>query len=454
MDWKIGTVLVILTAVASAQEPPETTKLGDWKKECARSREAMLATLDKKELPVPDGMVRAREAELAAYEAWHAKQWDEARRLYRESWVGYAAATEASRAQQAKLEGLREKKPPAPDLPSRTRKPIAEALAWLAAHQDPIGRWDCDGFAKHDDGKGEFHGPGKAQFDVGVTALALLAFLDAGFTDRDNHYALEVRRGLNWLLLQQDESGSFGTGDELQYYYRHVLAAFAVTRAYARTKDERFAAPLKRAVEYTLRARQGAPGWRYQVGGGESDTSLTSWSYRFLRAAKEAGLEFDMADAEAGTRTWIDSCTQPDGRIGYVVGMKGDSSRPEGLAKFTADRTRSMTAAGTVARILLQGEEPDEKTIHRSLDQCLSRPPAWNDDGDVDMYYWYVGSLACRFEKSRARKWRKALHKAVLKHQERKGVHAGSWAPVGPWGPDGGRVYSTAIVALAILHAG
>ncbi len=49
--------------------------------------------------------------------------------------------------------------------------------------------------------------------------------------------------------------------------------------------------------------------------------------------------------------------------------------------------------------------------------------------------------------------WMKALHTAVERHQHPNGsgARAGSWDPIGPWGPDGGRVYSTAILTLALL---
>ena len=70
------------------------------------------------------------------------------------------------------------------------------------------------------------------------------------------------------------------------------------------------------------------------------------------------------------------------------------------------------------------------------------------------MYYWYYGTLAVQVDKKRARTWVKPLHKALFAHQHRKGARAGSWDPIGVWGADGGRVYSTAILALTLLHAG
>ena len=65
------------------------------------------------------------------------------------------------------------------------RKAVAEGHQWLAAHQDEDGKWDCDGFMKHDSADSEIcDGPGNAVHDVGVTGLALLAFLGDGSTMR------------------------------------------------------------------------------------------------------------------------------------------------------------------------------------------------------------------------------------------------------------------------------
>ena len=50
------------------------------------------------------------------------------------------------------------------------------------------------------------------------------------------------------------------------------------------------------------------------------------------------------------------------------------------------------------------------------------------------------------------RAWSEALGEAVLEHQHPagSGSRAGSWDPVDPWGPDGGRVYSTALMTLSL----
>lgn len=63
-------------------------------------------------------------------------------------------------------------------------QPVEAALAWLSAHQDEDGRWDADGFMKHDTEGAACDGPGAATHDVGVTGLACIALLAHGNTMR------------------------------------------------------------------------------------------------------------------------------------------------------------------------------------------------------------------------------------------------------------------------------
>jgi hypothetical protein len=67
------------------------------------------------------------------------------------------------------------------------------------------------------------------------------------------------------------------------------------------------------------------------------------------------------------------------------------------------------------------------------------------------MYYWYYGTMAMFQVGGDAwSRWNKALREAVVPHQRGDGNFDGSWDPVGPWGADGGRVYSTAMMTLCM----
>ncbi|MGH7151545.1 MAG: hypothetical protein ACREIU_12645, partial [Planctomycetota bacterium] len=91
-----------------------------------------------------------------------------------------------------------------------TEESLRAALDWLAKHQSPDGRWDSDGFSQACRGS-PCDGPGEALHDIGVSGLALLAFLGDGNTHKVGLHRETVQKGLRWLLEQQDpESGLFG----------------------------------------------------------------------------------------------------------------------------------------------------------------------------------------------------------------------------------------------------
>jgi len=341
-----------------------------------------------------------------------------------------------------------------------TENAVDLGLKWLADHQDveESGMWDCDEFMKHDPADDKCDGPGKALFDPGVSGLALLAFLGAGYTDRgsekENKYAKNVRNGLRYLLQIQDDEGCFGPRSSQHFIYNHAIACLAVSEAYWMTRNPRYKKPAQEGINFIAMARNPYLAWRYDPRGGENDTSVTGWCVMALKSGKFALLEID-PDAFAGARAWIDKMTEPEyGQVGYNT-MGGAPARPEGLQdKFPPEKSQSMTAVGVLTRIFL-GEDPQRsEMIQKGAKLMNEKPPVWNpDDGSIDMYYWYYGTLAMfQVGGTQWQTWNKAMTESIVKHQHPKGSGArtGSWDPIDPWGPDGGRVYSTACLVMCL----
>ncbi|MGQ0614247.1 MAG: hypothetical protein ACT4PV_10970 [Planctomycetaceae bacterium] len=334
---------------------------------------------------------------------------------------------------------------------------LARALAWLAAYQDveESGMWDCDGFAKHDRAGRRSEGPGNVRFDVGVTALATLAFLGAGFTDRgeerQNPYAKNVRMGLRFLMTSQDDEGCFGARASQHFIYNHALATMAMAEAFALTQNPRYKKPAQDGINFLLIARNPYLAWRYTPRGGENDTAVTSLCVVALEAGRSAGLETEPA-AFAGALSWIDKMTDRDtGQVGYVT-TGGASARLEGTQdRFPPEMGAAMTAAGILTRLLC-GENPaDSEPMRKGIALCGAKPPVWNpQDGSIDLYYWYLGAMALSRSGDPAwLGWRDALAAALEKGQRSDG----SLDPIDPWGGEGGRVYSTAVAALCLRMA-
>jgi hypothetical protein len=91
--------------------------------------------------------------------------------------------------------------------------------------------------------------------------------------------------------------------------------------------------------------------------------------------------------------------------------------------------------------------------MQRHVELILKALPYWDDKGyGCDMYYWIHASQALyQTGGSAYATWRTALEAAACANQRQDGDAGGSWDPIGPWGMFGGRVYSTATMALCLL---
>ena len=349
--------------------------------------------------------------------------------------------------------GTRKGRGPRGGLP--TEIAVEAGLKWLADHQDikSDGRWDSDGFMKHDPAHDKCDGPGHALYDVGVTGLSLLAFLGANYTDRGTHrFARHVSAGLRYLMRSQDDDGCFGTRAADHFMYNHSIASLAMIEAYWMTRNPRYKKPAQDAINFIVRSRNPYLAWRYEPRGGENDTSVTGWMIMALKAGRWAGLEID-PNAFAGARLWIDKMTDPEfGQVGYTE-PGGSVGRPEGLQdSFPPEKSQAMTSVGMLSRIFL-GEDPaTSDLIRKGADLCLEVVPKWDEtDGSIDMYYWYYGTLAMFQVGGRHwKRWNKAMTRAIVPTQQSTGAKKGSWDPVGVWGSDGGRVYATATMVLCL----
>ncbi len=332
---------------------------------------------------------------------------------------------------------------------------IAGTLDWLARHRHPEGYWDCDGFGAECMGK-KCRGTGYPLYDPGVTGLALLAFLGAGHTHETGKYSAIVKSGLAYLKRIQDRKGCFGvqTG---HFMYSHCVAALAMCEAYQMTRSAQLQKPARVGLEFLLFAQNDNPegegklAWRYVVRPGDNDTSVTGWAVSVLQTAKAAGLDVPAA-ATRGARLFLDKMTYPEnGRIGYVEPGVSPVRAPGREEKWPRSRTEADTALGMAAKIYL-GENPTSDIMKLGTNLILERLPAWTvGDGSIDHYYWYHATRALSLIGGKPwETWRNAIRPVLLEHQEYEGCERGSFEPAGPWGEDGGRVYSTAILAMCL----
>jgi hypothetical protein len=335
-----------------------------------------------------------------------------------------------------------------PDPPPPT-KPLDLALAWLADHQEEDGRWDAEAFWLRSDGRAT-DGMGKAVYTPGVTGLALLAFVRAGHSDVEGAHQDTVRKGAGYLTRLQDDRGCFGPRRTKHFVYAHAIATEVMARLFARNRSPLFREAAERGVAFIRACQNPYKAWRYGIRPGDNDTSVTGWMVSALAAAREAGIRVDAA-AFDGARAWLDQVTDLDsGRVGYVNRGEHVARPGEMLGRFPPQRSEALTAEGILLRIFTGAKPEESRAIELGTGLLLNLLPRWEPDGGTtDFYYWYWGTRAMRRVGGEAwERWREAARRAILTGQRRDDRFRGSWDPAGPWGSDGGRVYSTALMAV------
>ena len=329
---------------------------------------------------------------------------------------------------------------------------IESGLEWLKNHQDEDGKWDCDGFNKHDETGEQCDGLGNGVHDVGVTGLALLAFLGDGSTMRAGPYKDVIKGGIKWLREQQGDNGLFGTNASNDFLYGHAIATYAMCEAYGLSNYTLLQKNAQQGINYLEYHRNPYAVWRYQPRDNDNDTSVTGWCIMAYESAKYFKLQVNDGAIKL-SETWLDQVTDANGRAGYTKAGE-PSSRHVGdhMTRFPPEKGEAMTAVSLFCRFFM-GQDPKEKpTMKQAAELLKMRPPVYDTkSGSIDYYYWYYATYAMyQMGGEYWKNWSAKLNDAIVKPQRSDGNFKGSWDPIDVWGEDGGRVYSTATLVLTL----
>ncbi len=385
-------------------------------------------------------------------------------------------------------------------------KAILDGLRWLIRHQNPDGSWGAATLAQRcKPDKKCFDAQFKydEHYDEGLTALALLCFLRAGYGDESkqdlvdttttqrHHVADVVKNGLQWLVKRQRDDGSFGK--ERAFMYNEALCALALAEAYGLKKSGTWKLPAQKSIEFLLDAQRPNPsgkglwGWRYasrvEVEGlrseyktkeeylqelHDSDTSVTGWAIRALESAKSNGLNVPKPAME-GAVAFCEWVTPDDGGglVGYIQpSQAGANLTGPNDAGFVYHPT-SMSAVAMCIRILVENDRRDpffEQAAQRIVKDMPLIQLDTTQPSPADYYYWYYGSLALSLydgpESTRKNAkywgpWKKAVLECSMKVQDRTegSCSHGGWTIGDRWNYAGGPIYCTAINVLTLEGA-
>jgi hypothetical protein len=334
----------------------------------------------------------------------------------------------------------------------RTQLAVDRALEWLASHQEAGGLWDASRFGagretatlgEHRDGTGR-------DADTGITGLALLAFLGAGYhhLQQQQPYADVIRKGLFGLIEQQMNSGDLSGRDQIgqqrsHYFarmYCHGIASLALCEAYAATGDPKLYPAVLRAVSYTQNAQnRHSGGWRYHVRDDDDpgDMSQFGWQALLLQSASRAGVPIP-AIHQPLMHKFLDSVTiQPGSGLACYRPRMVPGQSP----------SYAMTAEALACRRLLGLPYPSTAQ-QEAVDFLTATPPS---SQSVNLYAWYYASLALVQEGDpKWEKWNDAMKSQLLTKQFTSGPQRGAWPNDCPWSGYGGTIYSTALSCLCL----
>jgi hypothetical protein len=359
---------------------------------------------------------------------------------------------------------------------------VKAALEWLRDHQNVEGYWSATTFSQDSQRVNatktyniEFLNIGdpngdkgwEQTTDAGLTGLALLAFVGAGYDHREGEYRQTCRNAILYLRRIQSTDGCFGPKEDDHFVYNHSICAMAMAEAYGLSGDPMLRPLADRAVEFILRSQNPGMGWRYGVQPGVNDSSVTGWMVLALKSFQMAGIDFDETKSYNGAAEWFKMVTVDVGgypKTGYEA-PGSDNARLRSARDY--EPNPSMDSIYVMSMLFMDKADLNDRYIRELSRVCIQQKylPTWDDVYKIDYYYWYYASLALYQVGGQTwTTWERALIPVLLNSQ--RGFHEkdkaqgltnkdvldehGSWDAVDAWSSAGGRVYATAINCLTL----
>ena len=178
---------------------------------------------------------------------------------------------------------------------------VEKGLAALATLQTPDGSFGGPRYPKH----------------VGITSLACLAFMADGHVPGRGKYALQVERGLEFVLQSAQETGLLSADNAHGPMYGHGFATLFLGEVYgmssgsASQSDPRVREVLVKAVRLIVNTQNREGGWRYHPVAFDADISVTICQIMALRSARNAGLSVPKATIDRAI-AYVRQCQNPD----------------------------------------------------------------------------------------------------------------------------------------------
>lgn len=255
---------------------------------------------------------------------------------------------------------------------------VERGLAYLALTQDRrTGGWNQDVGFKFND---RYEITVANRPHVGVSALALMAFLAGGHVPGRGQYGDVVARGTDFILEAVDTDTGFISANETRMY-SHAFACLYLAEIFGMTHRSDVQRKLQQAIDLTVETQNKQGSWRYRPYAPDSDMSIGVCQLMALRAARNIGIHVPRQTIERAY-DYIRKSAYPRRHRSY------------GAFKYQIDQVQTRTsfalAAAGVASLLHAGYYEDDMIqpgidwLRRHLQRGLR-----NQERYPTYFYWY-----------------------------------------------------------------
>ena len=167
-----------------------------------------------------------------------------------------------------------------------------------------------------------------AQKQVGMTGLALLAFLGHCETTMSEEFGETVFSAITYLVNKaMKNKGKLGTDFKDNHWcYEHAIAVYAIAEAYTLCQKSfgesipNLPEAVQASTQFLINSQHSNGGWAYSYveEGGHTDTSIVGWQLQALKACKYTGLDFaNLRRCVKKGLDYMETKQAPSGAFGY-----------------------------------------------------------------------------------------------------------------------------------------
>ena len=193
-------------------------------------------------------------------------------------------------------------------VPEQVDRMYLKGMDYLARIQLPAGNWP----------------DAAANGSAAIAGLAVVSLLAHGDDPNFGPYSQPIRRGLDYLLKQQDQR----TGYIGPTMYNHGFATLALAESYGAVNDVRLGPALQKAVRLIVdsQGKNHFKAWRYSPEASDADTTVSGAQMVALMAARNAGVPVPEKSIQDGLKFYF-TCQTADGGIGYTSAQGPNGTR-------------------------------------------------------------------------------------------------------------------------------